>query len=460
MTDIRENEIEIDLSVKQISAYDLLTDFVTSEIVFGGGARGGKSYLGSFWIISECLAKAGSAWLIAREELKALKRTTMRTLFKVMRNQFGLIRDVHYSFNAQDMVLTFINGSVVFFSELKRIPSDPEFDRIGSYDLTGAWIDEAQEVCKDAKDALQFRFTVMEGEGWTAFPKTLYTCNPSKGWIYRDFWKPLVKEKKKIARLAFITSLYLDNPWIDHEKYKTNVLATKNKIKIKRLLYGDFEYDDDDSRWIEYDSILDMFTNPIKPSDDLYLICDAARKGKDRAVIQFWRGMICKKTWTWKKNTMPQLEKALVRLSEKLGVPRSHILIDEDGIGGGVVDHVEGSKGFVNNSSCIQPEIAEDEKDKKLNYANLKTQCYYELANAINNSKIRVEGLTEEDKERLIEELEVVKERNSDNDKKIEMITKDKIKELLGRSPDLADTLMMRMYFELNKLTPIKGFII
>ena len=30
-------------------------------------------------------------------------------------------------------------------------------------------------------------------------------------------------------------------------------------------------------------------------------------------------------------------------------------------------------------------------------------------------------------------------------------IVKDKIKEHIGRSPDIADALMMRMYFELNK---------
>lgn len=71
--------VDITLSEKQLKAHELLTDEFTSELVFGGGARGGKSWLGSVWIISECLAKPESAWLIGREELKALKRTTLRT---------------------------------------------------------------------------------------------------------------------------------------------------------------------------------------------------------------------------------------------------------------------------------------------------------------------------------------------------------------------------------------------
>ena len=51
----------------------------------------------------------------------------------------------------------------------------------------------------------------------------------------------------------------------------------------------------------------------------------------------------------------------------------------------------------------------------------------------------------------IIEELEVVKQKDVDKDNKMSVISKDKIKELIGRSPDYSDTLMMRMYLELSK---------
>ncbi len=38
-----------------------------------------------------------------------------------------------------------------------------------------------------------------------------------------------------------------------------------------------------------------------------------------------------------------------------------------------------------------------------------------------------------------------------DKDVKRRIISKDEIKEPLGRSPDFADRLMMRMYFEVQK---------
>jgi phage terminase large subunit len=47
------------------------------------------------------------------------------------------------------------------------------------------------------------------------------------------------------------------------------------------------------------------------------------------------------------------------------------------------------------------------------------------------------------------EELGVVKSKNVDKDTKVQIISKEEMKELLGRSPDYADTLMMRSVVDL-----------
>ena len=38
-----------------------------------------------------------------------------------------------------------------------------------------------------------------------------------------------------------------------------------------------------------------------------------------------------------------------------------------------------------------------------------------------------------------------------DKDTKLSIISKDKIKQAIGRSPDYADAIMMRMYYEIDK---------
>jgi polyribonucleotide nucleotidyltransferase len=54
-------------------------------------------------------------------------------------------------------------------------------------------------------------------------------------------------------------------------------------------------------------------------------------------------------------------------------------------------------------------------------------------------------------KEELIEELEQIKQKNPDKDNKLSIIPKDEIKDTLGHSPDIADMMMMRMFFEFKR---------
>ena len=53
-------------------------------------------------------------------------------------------------------------------------------------------------------------------------------------------------------------------------------------------------------------------------------------------------------------------------------------------------------------------------------------------------------------KEELIEEIEQLKSKDADKDGKRKIMGKDEIKENIGRSPDLLDNLVMRMYFEVS----------
>ena len=97
------------------------------------------------------------------------------------------------------------------------------------------------------------------------------------------------------------------------------------------------------------------------------------------------------------------------------------------------------------------------EENKKVQYANLKTQCYYHLADSINKGEIYLSKPFADFSEKLIEELEQVKRDKIDEDGKLYLISKDKIKEILGRSPDYSDMLMMRKWFDIK---PVFNFAV
>jgi hypothetical protein len=127
-------------------------------------------------------------------------------------------------------------------------------------------------------------------------------------------------------------------------------------------------------------------------------------------------------------------------------VPRSHILIDEDGIGGGVMDMLPGAKGFIANSVPVL------QKDLKQNYQNLKAQCTYLMAEYVNDHKISITNCEQITKDLIIAELEQIKSKDPDKDGKRKIIGKEEIKEVLSHSPDYADNIMMRMWFELKQI--------
>ena len=64
--------IKPELTNKQKLAFKYLLDNETSEVLFGGAAGGGKSWIGCAWIIIMCLKYKGIRCLIGRSKLSNL----------------------------------------------------------------------------------------------------------------------------------------------------------------------------------------------------------------------------------------------------------------------------------------------------------------------------------------------------------------------------------------------------
>lgn len=426
-------------SKKQYEAWEYLTDDTTTELGYGGGASGGKSYLGCVWITTMCLAYPDTAWLIGRKELTNLKRTTIITLFKVFKD-FGLDTTM-YQYNQQNNIITFSNGSQIFFLDLGYKPSDPLFTRLGGLELTGAFVDEANEIPIEAINILKTRL----GRRGTLKPKILETFNPDKGHVYSRYYRPH-KEGKLPPHRKFIPALATDNPYTTEEYLEQ--LRNSDKITKERLLFGNFEYDDDPSILVNTDAFEDLFTNTVNRKEK-FLSIDVARYGKDKTAIGLWNGYELSKVYIYEKYGIDQLSDVIKTLASQEQIPYSHIIIDEDGIGGGLVDNLRGVKGFMGNSIPFEIWDTRQFKFIPANFQNLKAQCYFTLADMINNHKLSVKDETI--KELLREDLSAIRQKNQDSDGKLAIISKDDMKDIIGRSPDISDMMMMRMYFEFKK---------
>jgi len=436
-------EINLKLSSKQKEAFNLLRDKKTTELFYGGGAGGGKSYLGCIWLVFSCLAYPGTRWLMGRARLKSLKESTFLSFLEVLKD-WGLKKDTDWKYNAMEGSVHFTNGSSVYLKDLFLYPTDPEFDSLGSTEYTGAFMDEVSEITEKAKMIVMSRLRFKLDE-YDLVPKLLMASNPAKNWAYKSFWRPWTEGKLESYR-EFIPALVGDNPFMS--KYYVENLNKLDKNSKERLLFGNWNYDDDPSKIFNYDKILDLFTNniTIPTRSQNYISCDVARYGADLTVAIVWREWNIQKIVTMKKSSVPEVVELLNSLAKTHSVPHSNIVIDEDGVGGGVVDFMDNCKGFVNNSSPKETEFS-----KKIhNYRNLKSQCYFKLAELVNGGHIACCDVSIDVKKLIIEDLEQIAQKNIDKDGKIEILGKDEMKLKLGRSTDFSDAMMMRCYFELQ----------
>lgn len=425
--------IDANFTYTQEQAIEYLFDNTTTEVLFGGAAGGGKSWVGCSWLVLMCLKYPKTRYLMGRSKLDSLKKTTLNTFFEVC-DQWNIKANKHYNFNASSNVITFYNKSEIILKDLFLYPSDKNFDSLGSLEITSAFIDEANQITEKAKNIVASRMRYKLDE-FNLIPKMLMTCNPAKNWVYTQYYRPSKEGTQKPYR-KFIQSLVDDNEYIS-KHYKAQ-LQTLDELSKQRLLFGNWEYDATKDNLIEYDAILNMFEQKGVEGEK-YISCDIARFGSDKTVIMYWQGLHLKKIRTLLKSAINDVVSEIKDIQQSNQVKLTNIIIDEDGVGGGAKDYLR-CKGFVNNARPLKNE----------NYQNLKTQCYYKLADLINKGQVGIDCQDITIKNQIIEECEQVRMKDADKDGKLKIIPKENVKNIIGRSPDFADALAMRMFYEID----------
>ena len=398
-----------------------------------------NSYLGCLWQILNRLKYPRSAGMIGRYDFVTLQNTTLVTFFEVLASLPEYYqRQIHYKASVPPVV-EFANGSVIYIVYFKDRSRDPNFDRFGSYAITDLFIDESQEISAKLINVLRGRFSLLRGQNadgsiWQTKPKALYTCNPSRGWNYTDFYRPY-REGTLVPYRKFIQSLPADNPHVTQD-YIDNLMRA-DKVTVQRLVYGNFEYDDDPSTLCDYDAISELFTNKrIQPVGRKSISADIATKGHDKFIVGKWFGNVVHIAVDKAFSPGKEIETEIRRVQAEENIPSRYIIVDSDGVGNFLSSYMPGIREFHGGARPADPK-----------FANLRSECYFKLADMINNRQLRI-VCTPEQREQIKDELAVIRQAFIDNDtKKKTIISKEEMKKLLGRSPDYADMLMMGMWF-------------
>ncbi|MEQ9091798.1 MAG: phage terminase large subunit [Balneola sp.] len=404
------------------------------DIVYGGSKGSGKSYLGISAIFSDALMYPQTHYFIARKQLNDLRKHTIPSINEVFTS--WNLTDSYYKYNGQDNYYTLYNGSIVYMLDAKYVPSDPEYQRFGSMQMTRGMIEEAGEFERDAKNNLLASVGRWKNDVYGINGKIIQTCNPAKNYLYTDYYLKdkngtLPKEKR------FIQAFPQDNKKLP-DGYLEQLERNLSQSQKERLLYGNWEYSDDPEQLIQYQWLVDcMSTEFIDGMSSLG--ADVARFGDDSTVLLGGKGNRVDYIIKRENNDTVETAKDIMFLMNEKSISAERVGVDVVGLGAGTVDRLAEDYVYVRSLSGGQK--AEEDPETIYEFNNLRSQMYWQAREDIKNGKLCFGDLEPNDRDKIFDDLTSVR-YSFQGMKKIVIESKDDIKKRLGRSPDYGDAFV------------------
>lgn len=270
----------------------------------------------------------------------------------------------------------------------------------------------------------------------------------------------LEKENEGNPQWDFFHATSKDNPHLPVDElealakeYTGNTTAYKQEILAEHV--------DDAGALFRYTSLVDMFSNTVDKTNEKYMIVDIADDGSDKTAFSMWNGLECYNIEKYERLNTEGIINQIREYAAQDKIPYSQIAVDAIGVGAGVASSslLDGIVAFKSSLGAIKTDIdpvrlpnVHYNKDAPLTteYRNLRSQCIFELARRVNEHKIAIKTGDIRIKEQIIEELALYQDVSKGDGKRF-ATQKEDIVALLGRSPDLSDVLIMRMYFEIRE---------
>lgn len=448
----------ITISRKQKQAIELVFDPQITELLYGGGAGAGKSFVVCQICVLFSKMYPGVRIFVGRRTLKSLKQSTIATLVGKVHPVMG-VKMSDYALHFSDMTLDYKNGSKIIFGELENLPSDPDYSRWGSLETDFGVIEEAGEVTSTALSIIKSRTgrgVLASEHGIPGF--VVATCNPSQNFLKSQFYEPYeklgggdyqkwaigdvdIKGEKKPAYRAFLRATAYDNPFLP-QSYIDNLMSLP-EVQKKRL-FGNWNYADEDNMLFKSGLIEKAITYELPTGEEgfnKFIGTDVAAGSGDRTVYTLIdNGVVVTQkvsdvTANWdKKNEQPLfrlMADELIEFAQRNGfTPKfaRRIAVEGNGIGQALITTLKERGWYITEYTATHKSRSEN---------------YYQLSMDMDSGELKIyhgmSGLDELRGELAGHTFEFQNQTPS-------ICKKDDVKKRIGKSPDLADSLVVAVY--------------
>lgn len=326
--------------------------------------------------------------------------------------------------------------------------------RADVFEVLEGILSEAGQIGKEAKIFMVGNPTQLSGEFYNAFHKNadlykLYTiCGDNK--------MPTDRYGGRIFLSNRVTEAYRQNI---ARKYGRN--GPVYDVRVRGL----FPTEADDSiiplSWAEnaqyvQPPVFDRIAHPYR------LVMDVARMGTDKTVLGVFRGNACLSLQRWPKTTTGQCVDILKEARDSIvqqGFIVSRIIVDEPGIGGGVIDSGRRAGLMItpyHGGASPSVNSNDPEEDVRM-FLNRRARDFWHLRRMLEMNQISIP-----EDEALVNQMASVKYKYQESTDKIKVESKGEMKDRLGEdgSPDETDCLVMGFAPEYSFIKAMPGEIL
>jgi hypothetical protein len=410
----------MEFEVKEIDLLDYQDEFVFSEKRFPAiiaGVGTGKTYMLLLKIWNFCDQYPNSLALVVRKEFTDLRDSTMKDFEKY----FNVTIDSHKEYRMD-------NGSIIMFRH------GDDLNVLKNINLSIFGIEQAEEFpTEETFDMLRDR---LRRQNAPLRQGCIIANANGHNWIWKRWINnPPDENYHCVQATTFDNAANLPLDFVEDLKRK----EIENPQQYKRFVMNCHEVLDGDDLLLNYDLIQPAVGRKLShlPVHGRMLTADIARYGDDESVFGvlearglFHYELIHIEAWLG-QDTMKSVGKIvdMMRIFKPVAV-----VVDDDGIGGGVTDRL------VELKKPVIPFKGGTKARNEKRYANTRTEGYFKLKELFDKGYI-----TLPDDAKLNDQLMTIRYRFKSFGQ-VMLVPKEEMRKEGIASPDRADMLMMGVY--------------
>ena len=454
----------LQLKPKQRYVIDVINDRPEiDELVLIGPTGVGKSALAAHVYISMCDKFPMTQIFVWRKNFGTARKTIWRT-YKKMLNDMNMVEEKDYHLNEGSLLIEFPNKSVITFAQADA-STDKDQNKIKGLDITANQVEESNEMIEDAVDMVMSRKGRANQNGQPSI--NILTMNPNNGWTksrYYDKWK-----KNELPKNVLVIEFTLEDSWQAQQDIDS-LMRSKPQWWIERYLRNNWNYQDEDHALIsgylwekaslfrlpemDRDEGGNVIPKNARVRFDKVIGVDISDAGADATVLSLIEyGVLTEQ----RELKLP--ERQYGQDSETDARPRGYLLAQQ------LIAYAE-SKGFTKGQARqislevngVGTSMRDSMKllgwfiDEYTATGKSRNETLLNMRRSLDEGEVQI--LQRESYRGHDDELwREIAAHDTDMVDGVEKVTKkDKIKEILGRSPDYADSfaIAVRMHSKLH----------